>query len=381
MERGLISFFELTHCGFYRIRSKKDGEHVEGSLAETVQLVKKWLEGKDVSQTIPWDIEASQNRTQIYCKSVHTDDVTGDSLFVFWKKFSDDSGNVSGILADSKVGSKKGDSVKVGKDVNGKPVILGQPLYYWFIPEHNIIASIKFPHSLAASESIYDYFKRCIDLRIAHPRKVTHEQDHFNQFSGKQITTKSVCYRSEDKKYSMKFKFHGQTKELSIKNVDVERLSATISHIVVRDTISTLKRDDKDFIFQLWDKVTRKQQEKYYKKQVEIVSEANLNAKELESLLTVYCEEYDPTVEDWNNVGFKTDGKDGTTKWFNRYVDRAHILLDPLEKEDGNYFPSDKVLNVLVDQREHLLRPLFEVQEQKKEEEVQAELDEVVGGQ
>lgn len=372
MEKGLISFFEVTHCGFYRMRNKRDSELVEGSLNETIQLVTNWVKNKEFSQTIPWDVATNPNRTQIYCKSVTSDAVTGDSLFVFWKRFSDDSGNLSGILADSKVGSNKGDSIKVGKKVGGKPVILGQPMYYWFIPEYNLIASVKFPNSLADTDSIYDYFKRTIDLRVEHPRKEIHEHDIYNQHAGRNITTKNVCYRSGDDTYTMKFRFHGQLKELSVKNVDTDRLSKTISHIVVRDTISTVKEDDKDSIFKLWDKVTKEQKGKYFKKQVEIVSEANLNGNELKSMLNVYCEEYDPTEEDWNNVGFKTDGKDGTTKWFNRYVDRAHVLIDTLEKEAGNYYPAEKILPILTKQRADILAPILEGDEEE-------ELDKVVG--
>mgnify|MGYP000308037557 CR=1 FL=1 len=146
MEKGSISFFKIEKCGYYR---RHDGkwELIEGSLNETLAMVQGWVKGRDFSQTIPWDVSATPGRKQIYCKSVYKNEETNDSVFVLWKKFGDETGDVSGILANSKVGEDKGGSIKLDSKINGKDVIYGQPMYYWFIPEFNIIASIKFPHS------------------------------------------------------------------------------------------------------------------------------------------------------------------------------------------------------------------------------------------
>ncbi|WP_279488345.1 hypothetical protein [Aeromonas veronii] len=86
MEQGLITFFDVSQCGFYRQRKEKAQELIEGSLADTLSLVTKWLEGREVEQTIPWDVETHPYRTKVYCKSMEYDPVTGGLSIYFLEK-------------------------------------------------------------------------------------------------------------------------------------------------------------------------------------------------------------------------------------------------------------------------------------------------------
>ena len=184
MEQGLITFFDVKACGFYRVKNKET-IHVEGSLSETINLIHSWVQGRDFDQTLPWSKRIHENRPKIYCKSSYIHESTGDAVFVFWKQFGDDSGSLNGILAKSKVDDKEKDTHTVETNVRGQDVIYGQPMYYWYIPEHNLIASVKFPHSLADSEGVSHYIKKCIDLRIDHPRKKLTENTIFNHHFNK----------------------------------------------------------------------------------------------------------------------------------------------------------------------------------------------------
>lgn len=58
MENGLITFFEIEECGFYR--SKKLGDsnkrtqvHVKGDLKEALEKVTEWAKKRDFSETLP----------------------------------------------------------------------------------------------------------------------------------------------------------------------------------------------------------------------------------------------------------------------------------------------------------------------------------------
>lgn len=356
MEKGSISFFKIEKCGYYR---RHDGkwELVEGSLNETLAMVQGWVKDREFSQTIPWDVLATPGRKQIYCKSVYKNEETNDSVFVLWKRFGEETGGVSGILADSKVGEDKGGSIKLDSKIKGKDVIYGQPMYYWFIPELNIIASIKFPHSLAATDLVIEYLRRCIELRIPDGRKKITESLSENPITLKQVTTKNVRFVSDDG-YSLKYLFKAKLKELSISKVDLENLSRKITHIVVRDKIATVVEDDRGSEFKFWDRLTRKQHQKFFSKQVEIVSEADVDSEGLRGMLGVYKEEI-TGKDSWNDVGFKTDGKDGPTKWFGSYVDRSHILIKPEYLIDDIYFPAKIILKEIDSNRLDILASLI----------------------
>jgi len=239
-------------------------------------------------------------------------------------------------------------------------------MYYWFIPEHNLIASINFSHSLASTEDVCSYIKRCIDLRIKHPRKSVTETEHFNHFTKEQTTRKSVVYKSEDKKYSLSYRFSAHTKELSAGRANLDKLAKSISHLVVRETISTVVEDDKDSYFKLYDLLKSKQRKKRFSKQVEITEQINLSAEELGAMLEVYREEYDP-VNGWNNVGFREEQND-STKWFNKYVNKEHIMVEPLS-EQNTYHAAEKILKQILVERDDILYSMIKGEENAEEQE------------
>lgn len=348
MDKGSISFFEVQECGFYSSKNHVS-IHEESSMGEMIDSFCRWVTGRDFCLTIPWDVKSHPRRTQIYCKSIAQDPETKDTLLVLWKRFGDDSGRVSGIAPDAKVGFDTSDSIKIDPKVKGQSAFLGQPMYYWFIPSRNAIATINFSHSSAMTKEVCDYIKKCIDNRIDHPRKKTSESESVNYNNGKGKVRKSIAYFSKDGERSMRSKFHVSTKELDSDKANAARLAKRITHIVVRDTISTHKSDDKDPLFDLWSKVKGK---KTFSKQIEITEEATLTESEVADIIEVHEKEYNP-LDRWNNVGFKESGSD-TVKWLNKYVSREKILLDPLV-EGENYYPAEVVLSELLKSRDDLL--------------------------
>lgn len=348
MEHGLISFFELEQCGFY-YKSGSEHQHVEGTVKEVMNSFCEWVKNRDFNQTIPWDVENHPKRQQIYCKSVSQDQNTGDTLLVLWKRFGDDSGKVSGISPDAKVGHDTGDSIKIDHKVKGQSAILGQPMYYWIIPELNVLATINFSHSCAATKEVCDYLKRCVDYRIPHPRKHTIEREGVNPHTGETIVTKAISFLTEDQKRTMHFRFFASMKELDSTKANAARLAPRISHIVVRDTISTNIGSDKDPLFSLWAKMQKK---KKLSKQLEIIEEVALTQDELLEIIELHKAEYNPANK-WNNIGFKEEGSE-TIRWFDKYVSREHLRLTPLA-HDQNYYSANTVLDRIIQEREILL--------------------------
>jgi hypothetical protein len=348
MDKGLISFFEVKQCGFYSLKDHKS-VYEEGSMEEAINSFCEWGKDRDFNQTIPWDTKAHPKRQQIYCKSISQDPMTKDTLLVLWKRFGDDSGKVSGIAPDAKVGSDTSDSIRIDPRVKGQSAFLGQPMYYWFIPSRNVIASVNFPHSSAMTKEVCDYIKRCQDYRIDHPRKKVNETESTNPNNGNAIIRKFITYLSKDKIHLMRTKFNVSTKELNSDKANAAQLAQRISHIVVRDTITTKQRDDKDLFFNLWSKVKGK---KSFSKHVEIIEEATLSEIEVADIIKVHNAEYNP-LDKWNNVGFREAGND-TTRWFDKYVSREQILLKPLA-ENNTYYSAETVLKELTKFRDDLL--------------------------
>ncbi|MCJ7978106.1 hypothetical protein LOS88_04265 [Aeromonas veronii] len=143
-------------------------------------------------------------------------------------------------------------------------------------------------------------------------------------------------------------------KELSIGDATLAELAKNISHLVVRETISTTKKVERNVVFEMWDKVTGNNERVSRSKQVEIISEESLTVSELKGILETYAEKHDPRSK-WDNVGFKTDGRDAPTKWFDRYVERKKILIKKNEKINESYFPAKVILGSLLKERKSLI--------------------------
>lgn len=352
MEQGLITFFDVKQAGFYRLKKGKQ-VHVEGSLSETLDKIIDWVRGRDFDQTIPWNPKAAEHRPRIYCKSAKKCPNSGDYFFVFWKGYGQDHGNLNGVYAKSKVGATENDTHKVSNQAKGKDIIYGEALYYWFIPEHDLIASVKFPHSIADSTSVFNYIKKCIDLRIEHPRKEISENEQFNHLLGKELTTQSVRYKSEDNSYSLTFKIEAKLKELSLKQSSLEALAKNITHLVIRETISSTKTVEKNGIFKMYDLITRKDNQIDMSKQVEIITEETVTSKDLARILQTYDSEHDSDSK-WDNVGFReNDGP--TTKWFDSYLERKRVIIDSKHKIDQMYFTARRLMTEINAERSSLL--------------------------
>ncbi|CAA0113580.1 Uncharacterised protein [BD1-7 clade bacterium] len=350
-DKGLISFFEVKQCGFYK-NGSKDEVPIDGALDEILEKFCAWVDSRDFIQTIPWDVSSHQKRTQIYCKSIAHDETTKDTLLVLWKRFGDDSGKVSGISPDAKVGVDSGDSIQLDSKVKGQSAILGQPMYYWIIPSLDIIATVNFPHSSAATFDVCQYLKRCMDYRIDHPSKKVTEKESEHPDTGMPIIRKNVTYWDDGANCNLKFKLSASTKEINSDRANADVLANRITHIVIRDTISTFQSDDKDALFKLWSKVNKK---KKFSKNIELVESANLTPDEVSEILKIHEKEYNPSNK-WINIGFRESEND-STKWFHKYVTKEHIFLPYLDRSQ-NYYPAKVVLDKILKKRDEILLQL-----------------------
>lgn len=374
-DKGLVSFFDVNKCGFYRARRGKYKlqEPAElGSLGESISHVISWVKDRGFEKTVPWDPEASPHRQRYYCKSFAVDEETGDSVIVFWKQYSDESGNLNGIVADSLCGSTEGDSVRVGNKIRGKKVIYGQPMYYWFIPEKNMLASIKFSHSVADTEHVCVYIKNCIDYRIDHPCKKTSEEEIESKDTFRKIKVKRITYKSEKGDYSLYYRLNASLQKIDSGSSDLSKLASKITHIVVRDTISTSVKDDRKSHIKIWDIITGNKPKTFDKKQIEILSEVSLSEDDLRSIIKTHSEEYHPGII-WNNIGFKS-GQHEATRWFNEYVERKHIEINNKDGFNDTYYPADVILKKIISERDDLLSNCAQSLNDSSEEE-----DKVIG--
>jgi len=344
---GLVTFFEFNACGLYPTfkEDRGDSETAFG-LAKTLEELKDWVIAQDdVENTLPADIPELSTRNKVLCKSVSHDANTGDYLFVFWKCLDDDSGKLSGVYSNASVGDSTNDSVSFATDEHsGRPLLVGHPMYYWFIPELNIFASIKFKKSSCYTDGVSNFIREAIKHRIESPYRNVIFDDEGN---------KSIVFRDSNNQ-SLKYLFYPEMMEVKLNNMDLNTIAPRVTHIVVRESISGILRSTRGETLKLWKKTEEKHSGLRRSKQVEVISEARVTPPELRELLTLYASE-SGLGNDWSNIGFRTSYTSHTTKWFNSYLDRNYVAMDPAMMASRANYPSQAVLDVLMRERDSLL--------------------------
>ncbi|MGP2972865.1 hypothetical protein ACTVMN_10175 [Serratia nematodiphila] len=362
VERGIVTFFDLEKFGLYKIRHGKDAELIEDNIKEVLAGIHSWVDQRSIEHTVPWGTD-NNKKVKAYCKNISHDPITGDYVFVVWKTIGDNSGNIQGIEATGKVDGDSDNTISASDTHEGKKVIWGLPCYYWVIPEYNKIASVKFPTSYADTELFCRYVKAYVDYRMEHPCKTVHDITKPRAGSAEDLQYKKVTF-SQGNNDSLVFKVYAQQTKLITKGANIDELCKKITHIVYRDTIETNVPDNRKQWLKLFDAVggvfTRSSPLTSKKHYVELVVDGSPTPDEFRDLIEKYidenelCDDPDAAAEykldkKWDNIGFKTQGRSGTTTWLNEYVYRHEILVDSSNK--NKHYSSSFLLSKLMAHR------------------------------
>lgn len=378
--KASITYFDLKEFGFYRLRKGKDPEYLDGTIPSVMASLEKWLDGKKLRNTIPWDAETNPRRTKVYCRSYKVDPNTGDTVLVLWKAVGDSSGNVHGAYAGSDVGSDTADDLTTGTDAAGEEVIWGQPSYYWIIPEKNKVASIKFASSIADTDSLGHYIKAFVDYRGEFPNKKVSERTIHHAKSGRDIKIKKFTFEYKDEKdhvFHANFRIRTQLFKKASSSLNYNRLAEDVTHIVYRETISAKVDDSRPSWVQVFDTIGSamgfKTPPLKGQRHIEVVVDASPDGEELKQLAERYAEEHDE-MSDWNNIGLKVGGRSESTMWLDEFVLRDELVV---AQADSEVYTAEQLLIAINAQRTKLIDKIdtknAENEEMVEDEQPQAE--------
>ncbi|MCX4025059.1 hypothetical protein H0A36_23485 [Endozoicomonas sp. SM1973] len=341
-DAGHMNFFNVDHCGLYKIGNK---ETYGCELGETFDLIKKWVKGRNLADTIPWsEDKAKKNISKCYCKDIYKDSATGDFLVVLWKSDTDSAGTLWGAPEDNATGDVK--VVKYTNNYRGEKVIWGRPCYYWIITELNTIVSIKFDHSLCDAKLFEYYVISCINNRVQHKnrKKEYTDQGHVR-----------ISYENGDG-IQYRYRFNVSLKSLNTSDVKLSELASKITHIIRRETIKVASEDERSEWLKLFDKlplVAPKPKSKNRK--IEIKAEAKPNVNEIKTIIENNALE-NRMKHEWDNVGFVTDN--GRVTWCDRYVLRDQVnVYDNKTK----ILEAEKLYKIIKNDRKRYLNPISDM--------------------
>lgn len=254
MDNGSITFFDITACGFYRL--KKNPEELDykfGGLTGVLDDLESWLKNKNFEQTLPWNKSEQPLRTRVYSRGLVRDNKTKDAVIVLYREVGNGNG-IHGIKVGSKVSGDSKGTIRAGREHGEDKIIWGEPCYYWIIPELNKIASIRFPHSFADTYLFAQYFIQHVNnnskLGTRKKSKRTFESAKTPGRTVDVITTK-FQHKDGDKEINCIFKFMLEETKLKAAKENFERLRSKITHTLIKDTTVVNEKDTRQPLLKL----------------------------------------------------------------------------------------------------------------------------------
>lgn len=385
MDNGSITYFDITACGFYRLKHKSaDLDYKFGDLMGVLDDLELWLKDKSFEQTLAWNKDEQPLRTRVYSRGLARDNNTKDAVIVLYREVGNGNG-IHGIEVGSKVSSDSKGTVKAGREHGENKVIWGEPCYYWIIPELNKIASIRFPHSFADTYLFGQYFIQHVNNNSKLGSR-TKSKRTFESVPGRSVDVYSTKFKHGEGKNEVNcvFKFLLEETKLKAAEENFERLRHKITHTLIKDTTVVNQQDTRQPLLKLTsnalaslvgeskrDQLIGKPPILKQPRRIEVKIDGAPSSDELKNLFSMREKE-----SDWD-VGFLMADR-ANPIWLSSYVARTKL---PLHDSDGTeHYSASFLLEEINKVRDDLMSEVKHAEDASLKESEAAPLNKLAEG-
>ncbi|SXD84464.1 hypothetical protein [Klebsiella variicola] len=329
-----VKFYNINRCGYYKYSSKVP------DLSNTSDVLLKlndWAsDGREFINTGTYKAEKDEDILNTYFCGLATDKRYGDHLLALWAEVPNDSGVVYGMPPLAKPG--KVDMLTTGFDID--KAIPGFPCYFWFIPQLNVFASIKFEHSLMGKGHLDNYLNGYLANKS--PYRVFDEDNKVIGFSvdGKKSNDSS---KLKPNFYAVGMKYDEVQAEL------ISNLSK-ITKILKREKITYRAPDDRKIIERVFSGLLKNAPDSTQERTLLHEMEFKPTETELKSIIKSYNSL--ENTSSIRNVGFKYS--DGRAIWLSGANVSFEIELN-VRRKDNHIIPPGRLLSAIIKRRDELI--------------------------
>lgn len=363
MSVGIVTFFKYTECGFYRVGSDYN-EPLEMSVM--LESLLEWHQKRvSLEDTLLWDDETPGYalRKKVYLKSIDKDERTGDYMVFLWRAVGSGDG-VYGMKASARLDDEN--LYDANEAVGEERVIWGEGAYYWFIPNQNLFASIRFPNTITDTNMMNAYLKDYIKLHADIKQKVREVRE------GKSGTFTSVSFPAQEEGESGNLWLRIWSKQYTkiTTQADLGAIARDITHFVKREVISAREEQQPDWTRLFGGLPFVSSEVKKETRNVEINIEAKPTAEELQLVFAEYEAQYNGGLDGWRNIGFRKEGVGGVC-WLNSFAVKNTLSIDDIVADGTGHYSTQRLLMALELKRDNLLAPFIAVEEVKEADQVE----------
>lgn len=332
-----LTFFDLEEFGFYRHGTR---EFLFGSLQSAMRELHEWSAGKDVGMTeLASSSRVNRGALPVYVFGIQ--EVGNDWLLATWNTIPATDGKVASLARNSRVGRTP--------TVHDNPVVEGSipgfPTYFWFLPQHNTFATLRFENPITAARPMMGYVKQFLKTESGFVVK-----DRDDQIVG----YRELGSADDHTKAHVKVTANVRTKTGEVARLRRERPNI---RTVIRDSylIQRVQRD-RNWFQLLSQKVRDSEQasELTHDTKVHIAMSFTPTEAELEQMIETELSTDRPT--EFDDLGFKLSGSSETI-WINSAMSRNTVNLN-LPIPANGVVPVRDLAEVLAARRREFLRGL-----------------------
>jgi hypothetical protein len=151
MLEAKIKFFDIKKCGYF-LRGSETPEF--SNLNDALTKLNSWAnDGRDIINTTCYEPDSDNNILNTYFCDWQINETNGDSVLILWNEVSNDNGTIYGMEPMQPPGGTSMLSTGFGST----KAIPGFPSYFWFIPQKDLFATVRFNHSVPGKGNL-DYY-------------------------------------------------------------------------------------------------------------------------------------------------------------------------------------------------------------------------------
>lgn len=153
-ESARVTFYKVVQCGYYK-RSHARPEF--GELPVILEDLTAWVkkDARPLNQTCTFRINDATTTLGTYLFDIRSAD--GDYLITTWNETPASEGSLHAVPGDKPVGKA---NVVAFSLPDG--TIPGYATYFWFVPEKQVFATVRFQHSLNGHSALVKYVEEFV---------------------------------------------------------------------------------------------------------------------------------------------------------------------------------------------------------------------------
>lgn len=149
--------YKIEHFGLYKKLKNGDFSFKTGNISDVLSELKDWVYAQDsVEATKTYDVheECKSGIEAVYCKGLLHSATDNSYLLTIWNEVPNGGSSMASISRNEPLTQAEVKSISV--DPNSIP---GFPTYFWFLPDHNIFATVRLDGVHSGTNEMTYYLK------------------------------------------------------------------------------------------------------------------------------------------------------------------------------------------------------------------------------